>query len=255
VNPNSGAESTIHTLLTMLTLDANPQLKAEALGISHTVSTRGLSVVEAESGTVTGGSVVTPAGGAWTGEANISGGAYVALNAGGSVSIPVPASDQARNVFPIVNRVIAPSGSTAWTAGRTVLGSTANGGAGAQGVTPVPGILYPFALDRALPGTRGSTAVVGRSNGPASIDALLLQPQISTVSVSGAGGDSTLYVSAAPGTTETRVDVPKGYTLSQQSFDSSGRPVRAGHDSNGSDHSGRVSVAPGGFTWVTFVRK
>ncbi|HEY8296284.1 MAG TPA: hypothetical protein VIG41_13155, partial [Micrococcaceae bacterium] len=28
VNPNSGAESTIHTLLTMLTLDANPQLKA-----------------------------------------------------------------------------------------------------------------------------------------------------------------------------------------------------------------------------------
>ena len=89
VNPNSGAESTIHALLTMLALDANPELKAKALGINRTVSTHGLSVVEAESGAITGdGTVVKPAS-AWTGEANISGGAYVAPE---GRSVPEPAA-------------------------------------------------------------------------------------------------------------------------------------------------------------------
>ncbi|MCZ2403680.1 hypothetical protein IV498_10915 [Paenarthrobacter sp. Z7-10] len=284
INPNSGAESTIHTLLTMLALDANPALKAKALGITHTVSTVGLSVVEAESGTVTGGSVVKPAGGAWTGEANLSGGAYVALDAGGSVAIPVPAANQPRKVYPIVNQSVAPAGRTAWTFGTIRLGGTPNGGAGDQGVTPTPGILYPFALDRPLPAfgpgsrhghravagttegnsasastgdpsTRTAAAVVGRSNGPAAIDALLLQPEISSVSVSGSGGNSTLYVSADTRTTVRKVDLPKGFKLQQEAFDSSGRPVAAGHSNNGADHSGRVTVAPGGFTWVTLVRK
>jgi len=60
VNLNSGAESTIHTLLTMETLDANPALKAEALGINKTVGVNGITVVEAESGIITGsGSVIT----------------------------------------------------------------------------------------------------------------------------------------------------------------------------------------------------
>ncbi|MBT1002228.1 hypothetical protein KIH31_06405 [Paenarthrobacter sp. DKR-5] len=256
VNPNSGAESTIHSLLTMLALDANPELKAKALGINRTLGTDGLKVVEAESGAVSGGTVVKPAS-AWTGEANISGGAYVALDAGGSVTVPVPAADQPRNVYPIVNQGVEPAGSTAWSAstklGSAMLGTTPNGGAGAQGITGAPGILYPFALDRALPA--GATAVVGRSNGPASIDALLLQPQVSSVSVTGSGGDSTLYVSAAPGATVRKVDVPQGYKLQQEAFDSSGRPVAAGADSNGADHSGRVTVAAGGFTWVTLVRK
>src|SRR5664280_3698618 len=79
VNRNSGAESTIHTLLTMEALDANPALKAEALGINKTVGVNGLSVVEAESGTITGSGSVTPAS-AWTGAAIWSGGAYVELN-------------------------------------------------------------------------------------------------------------------------------------------------------------------------------
>jgi hypothetical protein len=74
----------------MLTLDANPALKAKALGINKTVSTVGLSVVEAETGTITGsGSVVRPPS-AWTGEANPSGGAYVALAAGDTLSIRFP---------------------------------------------------------------------------------------------------------------------------------------------------------------------
>ena len=248
VNLNSGAESTIHTLLAMLTLDANPNLKAKALGITKTVSTSGLSVVEAESGTITGsGSVVTPAS-AWTGEAIWSGGAYVALNAGDMLSIPVPASDQARNAYPIVNQSVAPAGSTGWTAGETQLGSTPNGGAGAQGITDAPGKLFPFALERTLPA--GSTAVVGKSDGAASLDALLIQPLISSVAVTGPGGDSTLYVSATNKTSTRKIDVPEGFVLQQRAFDSNGKPVAAGRDSIAADHSGRVTIAAGGFTVV-----
>lgn len=252
VNPNSGAESTIHALLTMLALDNNPGLKAKALGINRTVATHGLSVAEAESGTITGpGSAVKPAS-AWTGEANISGGAYVSLAAGASLSVPLPAADEPRNIYPIVNQGITPSGSTSWSAGKGPLGSTPNGGAGAQGITDAPGILFPFALRRALPA--GAAAVVGTTNGDVALDALLIQPQLSTVSVSGPGGQSTLYVSAAPEPIERKVNLPRGFHLSQEAFDASGQPVARGPQPNGADISGRVAVAPGGFTWVTLVR-
>ncbi|MFH5878749.1 hypothetical protein [Arthrobacter sp. NA-172] len=251
VNPNSGAESTIHTLLSMLTLDANPDLKAKAVGISKTAGTDGLKVAEAESGTITGGAVVKPSS-AWTGEANWSGGAYVALNAGGTVAIPVPVSDQARNVYPIVNQRPEPAGTTSWTSGSALLGTTPNGGAGEQGITAAPGKLFPFSLDRPLPA--GGNSVTAKAGSDVSIDAVLLQPQISSVSVSGSGGDSTLYISAAPGSIERKVSLPQGFHLSQQAFDASGQSVKARPDQNGADHSGRVTVAPGGFTWVTLVR-
>ncbi|TFB97980.1 MULTISPECIES: hypothetical protein [Cryobacterium] len=251
VNPNSGAESTIHTLLTMLTLDANPELRAKALGIEKTVATAGLSVVEAESGTITGGSVVTPAS-AWTGEANLSGGAYVSLTKGGSLSVPVPANDQARNVYPIVNQTEARSGNTSWASARAALGSTANGGAGAQGITDAPGRLLPLSLSRTLPA--GSTAVTGTSSGAAAIDALLLQPLVSTVTVTGPAGDSTLYVSAARESSVRPVLVPRGFRLEQAAYDAAGRPV-AHADERGNPARASVTVAPGGFTVTHLTRR
>lgn len=250
VNPNSGAESTIHTLLSMLALDANPELKAKALGISRTVATDGLKVAEAESGTVSGGAVVKPAS-TWTGEANWSGGAYVALNAGGTLKIPVPASDQARNAYPIVNQRAEAAGTTSWTSGSMFLGTTPNGGAGDQGITAAPGRLFPLSLDHALPA--GQDSLTATTGSDVSIDGVLLQPQVSSVSVSGSGGQSSLYISAAPGSTERKVDMPQGFHLSQQAFDASGRPVSPDPNQNGADHSGRLTVAPGGFTWVTLV--
>ncbi|MGY4857679.1 hypothetical protein [Cryobacterium sp. AP23] len=260
VNTNSGAESTIHALLSMLTLDANPDLKAAALGITATVATHGLSVVEAESGVLTGGSVVTPAS-SWTGEANLSGGAYVDLTAGGRVSITVPTDDQARRVHPIVNQVVDPSGTTTWTAGTgkpgkgktTPLGSTANGGAGEQGVTEAPGQLLPLPLTNTLPGK--ATRVVGTTDGPAQIDALLLQPLISTVAVTGPDGDSTLYVSADVADAERRIDVPRGQKLVQQAFDATGQPVATSGKGKGDSRSGKVFIAAGGFTQVWFEAK
>ena len=216
------------------------------------MSTHGLSVVEAETGTITGGgSVVKPAS-AWTGEANISGGAYVDLKAGASLSIPLPAADEPQNIYPIVNQGIAPSGTTAGLPPRGPLGTTSNGGARAQGITEAPGVLFPFALRRALPA--GAAAVVGSTDGDVALDALLVQPQLSTVAVDGSGGQATLYVSAAPKSMVRTVNLPAGFHLSQQAFDASGRPVAAGPKQNGADQSGRISVAPGGFTWVSLVR-
>jgi hypothetical protein len=250
VNPNSGAESTIHALLTMLALDADPELRTRAIGISHTVSTHGLSVVEAESGAITGsGSVVKPPS-AWTGEANLSGGAYVSLKAGASLSVPLPAADEVRNIYPIVNQGVAASGSTRWTADKGPLGSTRNGGAGAQGITDAPGILFPFALQRAID-TKAS-AVVGTTDGDVAIDALLVQPQLSTVSVTGSGGQSTVYVSAAQSTIVKQVPVPAGFVAEQRQYDSSGKAVPGRGDDAGARH-GRVTVVPGGFTMVTLV--
>ncbi|MET3205641.1 hypothetical protein ABIB17_002354 [Arthrobacter sp. UYEF6] len=248
INPNSGAESTVHALLTMLALDSDPELRAKALGISVTEGTNGLSVVEAEAGTITGAGMVVRPPSSWTGEANISGGAYVDLKAGGTLTIPMPAADQPSNIFPIVNQAITPSGTTTWTSAKGPLGTTANGGAGAQGITDAPGILIPFTLRRAL--AAGLTSVAAGSDGHAALDALLVQPLISTVSVSGSGGDSTLYVSAAKTTTVQKVSVPEGFVLVQRQYDSAGQPVKGSKDNAGTT-SGRVTVAPGGFTMVT----
>jgi hypothetical protein len=176
----------------------------------------------------------------------------VDLKAGASLKIQLPPSGQAHNIYPIVNRGTAPSGTTTWTSAKGPLGTTENGGAGVQGITDAPGILFPYSLQRAL--AAGVTAVVGTTDGNVALDALLLQPQISTVSVSGSGGESTLYVSAAPERIERKVNLPAGFRLSQEAFDASGRPVAARPRQNEADRSGRIAVAPGGFTWVTLVR-
>jgi len=253
VNLNSGAESTIHTLLTMEALDANPALKAEALGINKTVGVNGIRVVEAESGTITGsGSVVRPAS-AWTGAAIWSGGAYVGLNPGASVSIAVPVSDQPRNLYPIVNQSQARAGSTFWSAGTTRLGSTPNGGAGARGIAGASGKLFPFALAAALPA--GGSTVVGRSNGTASVDALLIQPQVSTVAVTGPAGNTTLYISSRTTTSSRTIAVPKGFVAQQLEYDNTGKPVGRVGDASATGGSTRVTICAGGFTVVKLVRR
>ena len=55
INPNSGAESAIHGLLTMLALDAHPAVRTQATALTSVVSRDGLRVVEAEAATETTG--------------------------------------------------------------------------------------------------------------------------------------------------------------------------------------------------------
>lgn len=146
VNRNSGAESTIHALLAMLALDAHPRAAALASSVRGVATHDGLRVVEAESGQPAGAArVVTPAS-AWNGEANLSGGAYVSVPAGASVTVPLTASGG--YAYPVINQAAGPAGTSRWYArdagGRTTyLGRLANGGVGAQGITAAPGRLAP----------------------------------------------------------------------------------------------------------------
>ena len=85
VNRNSGAESTIHGLLSMLALEATPD--AGRWSQVATLAQRDTwKLAEAEAGVLAGGaSIVTPPS-AWTGESGWSG-SYVSLPSGASVCL------------------------------------------------------------------------------------------------------------------------------------------------------------------------
>ncbi|TDD26973.1 hypothetical protein E1218_11590 [Kribbella turkmenica] len=233
INRNSGAESTIHGLLSMLALDARPRLARLAQELAGAVTPAGLQVVEGES--ATGGQVVTPPS-AWTGESQWSSGAYVALSAGSTAEWTVPASAQPRLVLPVVN-LLGP-GRTTWSGGGRTLGTIDHAAPGPQGISAAPGVLQPITLGTPLP-PYATRIKAEATAGTAQIDALLLIPSISTLSA----GNAVLL----------------------SSVDARARtyPVRTGtvaysYTANGVLHSRRrltggtshVLVQPGGFTIV-----
>ena len=196
VNPNSGAESTIHGLLSMLALDAHPAVSRAARRAATIVSRDGQRVVEAETATLgAGASVVTPDP-SGTAESTWSGGRYVTVPAGSTVTWTMPATTQPLIVEPIVNRVTGAGGRTVWTAGGQNLGSLSTGGLGAQGVSAAPGQLVPLTLDRLLP--PGSSQLLAQvSRGPVDLDAVLLTPVVARLVLTGTGQTTTLFASRA----------------------------------------------------------
>ncbi|MEH0110420.1 hypothetical protein V6N00_11970 [Tersicoccus sp. MR15.9] len=245
LNRNCGAESVIHTQLSMLALDAHPAVKALAVSLGGPHSTDGLRVVEAESGTLTGTATVVVPPSQWTGEANWSGDAWVRLVTGGSVSIPVGAAAGTggeRRVYAVTERREGPAGALTLRTGDRLLGTVANGGAGAQGVSAVPGILAPWAVPTTLRAT--DTTVTATSTGEARLDALLLQPLVSTVTLSGPAGTLRLFISAAS-MARTVVVPGTGRTVAAR-FDDHGRFVGAGFPAG----SRTVTVPAGGMTAV-----
>ena len=86
------------------------------------------------------------------------------------------------------------------------------------------------------------------------MDALLIQPLISTVAVTGPAGDSTLYISSATTTSTRTIDVPKGFVLQQRAFDSLGKPVAVAGYGVAAGHAFRVTIVAGGFTVVNQAR-
>ncbi|WP_237706749.1 hypothetical protein [Kribbella flavida] len=235
VNRNSGAESTIHGLFSMLALDASLARLARRLGAGQLART-GLELVEAESAQLAGGaSVVTPPS-AWTGESQWSGGAFVSLPAGSSASWEVPAAAQARLVLPVVDLLPArDAGRSTWTGAGRRLGVVDHGAGGAQGVSAAPGALLPITLAQPLPA--GARAVAATSSGEAvRVDALLLLPLISSLRL----GDGQLLAS---------VDAHS------RSVPVAGRGIAYSYDASGVLRSrrrvtGRVAVVAGGFTVV-----
>ncbi|BDZ48961.1 hypothetical protein GCM10025867_12020 [Frondihabitans sucicola] len=184
VNTGSGAESTIHGLLSMLALDAHPAVSALAQASSHAVSHDGLSVVEAEKAVSTTGTIVTPTN-PNDGESQVSGGSELQLDRGDTARFVVPADSGARHVDAVIAEPTGSSAVSSWP-GLGLLRSSV----GAQGVTPVAGALLPQALPVPLAG-RATSASVRAVAGTTTLDALILRPLVSRVKLSGAGSSAT----------------------------------------------------------------
>ena len=247
VNHNAGAESTIHGLLSMLALDANPDVAT----IARTAVIRervGTTTVEAE-GAQLGGSatVVTPAS-TWTGESQYGGSGYVGLGNGGSATLTIP-DGSSRLVLPVVDLQPGSTAVTTFRSGTQVLGVVRSGDIGAQGVSSAPGALLPVTLQITLPAGATSVTATTRASGDdtARLDAVMIEPLVSRY-VLGAGDHGTAVLRSASRATEsTTVALPGVGTALVCAYDGVGRLVGQG-SSNASTLP--VTVLAGGFTIV-----
>jgi YD repeat-containing protein len=247
VNRNAGAESTIHGLLSMLTLDANPDVAAIArtAGISERV---GSTMVQAEDATLAGSAKAVQPSSTWTGESQFGGSGYVALGNKGSATFTVP-EGSSRLVLPVVELQPGSTAVTTFRAGARVLGVVRSGDVGAQGVSAVPGALLPVTLQVTLPaGATSITATTEARRGDAAIlDALMIEPLVSRY-VLGGGGHGTAVLRSASLTTErASVDVPGQGTALLYAYDGTGRLVS---QTSSTSSTVGVTVRAGGFTIV-----
>lgn len=198
VNRNSGAESTIHGLLTMLLLDANRDVARIATSITGLRSFSGLRAVDAETARLSAGAVVVrPETGAWTGEGNLSGGAYVQLPQGEWVEFDV--TEAGGILHGLVWRQAADAGDAAWEVfrgGRRIWSTrTPAGGVGDRGLTEADGMLVPQLLGGDLPD--GPVTVRCTSQGDVRLDALVIQPRVATAVYDTASGAAVLYANGS----------------------------------------------------------
>ena len=237
VNLNSGAESTIHGLLTMEALDAAPAVATLARRSAAIRLRDGQKTIEAESATLTGDATVVPADPAWTGESQWSGGAYVRTGTGSTLSWSVPAADQPRRVQAIVDAL---PGATAVTDFGT-LGGVRYAGA-EQGVSPAPGALLPRTVRGSLPGS-ATTLTATTRGGTGLLDAVQLTPLVSTLITAGRGHGVALLHSMATTVRSRTIALPGSGRTVSRSYDARGRLryVVAGTGAV------TVPVVPGGF--------
>ncbi len=185
VNRNSGAESTIHGLLTMQLLDANPDLAALARAAGEVRSRQGETVSQAETAQLSGpAQAVTPPS-AWTGESQYSGGAYAAAGTGSIVTWSLPEATTGRVLRLVVALEHRSKATVTVSAGGRTLGIVDARATGPQGAAASDRLLVPVTLRGLLPGGTGPvTATV--SGGEAWIDALQVAPATSRLET-GAG--------------------------------------------------------------------
>jgi hypothetical protein len=253
INRNSGAESTIHGLLSMLALDAHPDVAAIATSITTLDSRDGLAVVEAESAFTGEGTAVTPES-SWTGESSWSG-SYLSIAAGQTATLTLPADASAgsapRIVEPVTWQVEDGGGEVVpksqWKAGVAPLGMITSA-VGAQGITAVPGALLPQSLDRLVPAGTDSVTVRG-VRGETEIDALLVRPAVSSLIASagsspssGGYGSAALVQNSLDRLQSTTVGA-EGLAQELRVYDSSGRLV----DSRSIDAPTNIDLPAGGF--------
>jgi hypothetical protein len=247
VNHNSGAESTIHGLLTMEALDAAPDLAAIARTAGQVVRRDGQRYVEAESATTTGGATVVTPPSAWTGESQWSGDAYVSAPAGAKLTWTLPSDPQPILLEPVADLVHGATARATFTSTNRRLGGIDFGAVGAQGVAPAPGELRPVPLSTELPA--GATSLSADiSGGTGALDAVLMTPLVSQL-VTGADGHAMALLTSVALTERTlRVTVPGSGPIKITSYDTNGR-LKGVTEATG--QSANVPVPPGGFALVT----
>ncbi len=247
LNPNAGAESTIHALLTMLVLDADP-VAAQVARVPRLAGRVAQAVLEAERGTLRGGATVVPPPAPpapQPTEYRLSGASAVMLPAGASVLLPgtVPAGSL---VYAVVHRVPGAATAVVTVAGR-VMGSVSSAGARAADDSPDPGVLLPVLLGTAPVGGR-VVVTAGPVGAPVEVDAVVVQPPVEAVVLTGSGGGSVLVRSFAVVDRTVRVPVPGAGPLRVDRFGADGR-LRSSSVVEGSRP--RVTVAAGGTVVLT----
>lgn len=244
VNRNSGAESTIHGLLTMLALDAHPELADLARASAKITRRDGLVVLEAEEAQLTGGAVAQTPASAWTGESLWSG-KQVEAPAGATLTWALPDLGRGVLVQPVVELLPGSSARTAFVAGGRPLGEVDHGAVGPQGDAAWAGRLTPLVLARnAEPTASQLTATV--RGGTARIDGVMLMPRIATLAAGGREAHVWLLTSKSTHAEVRSIDLAGKGPVKVTVCDRDGRVIstsRAAH--------GRLQVAPGGFTIVT----
>ncbi|SEE63641.1 hypothetical protein [Jiangella alba] len=240
INRNSGAESTIHGQLSMLALDAHPEVRERAAGLTDVVARDGLRLVEAEAATSTTGAVRAPEA-AWTGESLWSG-SLLALGPGDTATFDLGPSDAPRLVEPVSWLPLDGTARSAWTASGRAVGALEHR-AGAQGLTAVPGALLPLPLRRPVPAGASSVSVTA-SRGAVELDALLVRPDVSRLALAGDdGARAELLHSAAATPRRVGVDGPGTVRV----YDGSGR-LQTTRELTGRT---TITLRPGGFAVVS----
>ena len=251
-NPNSGAESTIHGLLTMLALDAHPKVAkiARTAGYRERVGT---TTVQAEDATFTGDAAAVVPTSTWTGESQYGGTGYAELGDGGVAEITIPAGVGRVVVQPVVD---LEHGSTAVTTVRTgtgtLIGSFSSGAIGAQGAASARRALLPVTLPVTMGASAQTLVATTAADGTdtAIIDAFMLEPVVSR-HVLGRGKHGTaLLRSADTSTDRVTVTVPGRGRLVVDVYDGRGRLQKRTHPGTAGTKSLRVRVLAGGFTIV-----
>ncbi|WP_436535751.1 hypothetical protein [Actinoplanes sp. HUAS TT8] len=241
VNRNAGAESTIHGLLSMLALDAHPDVAALAAR-GRVVERVGATTVEAESAALTGGATIVTPPSPWTGESQFSGDRYALLPAGASARFTLPAADQPRLVLAVADLRPGSAAVTRWSGTGRSLGVVRHGDVGPQGVSPAPGALLPVTLPGEVPA--GATDLLATAaGGEAVLDAVIVEPLISRYVLAGVA----LLRSAAQDPRTATVTVPGTGPATVETYDASGvRRLRTTATGRGI----RAVVLPGGFTVI-----
>ena len=249
INRNSGAESTIHGLLSMIALDQRP-LVAELARTAEIVTRQGTLTLEAEDGALAGDASATVPPSMWTGESLFSGSGYVSLGQGGSTTLALPAHPRSL-VLPVFDLRPGSDAVTTFREDEQLLGSVASGDIGPQGDSPAPGALLPVTLPVTLPAgaTRlsATTTTETAPDDPAALDAVMLEPLVSRLVLTGDGHGTALLRSASTSSERTQVRVTGTGPARVQTYDGSGRPVET---SVSTARTVTVTVPAGGFALI-----